>query len=194
MQLFKRSTILSKIHGIASSFKVLIGFSKDLAKRLPIVSHTVQASISQKADRKLLGKRVGKCGATTGITCGKVHDGILPGSTIKKLYDRYQIENVSNEQDYSVLAVVGEKPVGTNGLDTAPAGKFAGPGDSGAWIVDSAFEIVGMLFGGGPHGTVELTYFTPLNAILKDVERAQADMIGLKLFRDSTCCTSDGHL
>jgi hypothetical protein len=165
---------------------VLITHLKDFAKRLPIHSDKTRASVSGKDERELLGKRVGKCGAKTGLTYGKVCDGILSRNTITKLYEPYQIKNIPEQQDYSVLAVVGEGPVGSGGPDAVPAGRFAGPGDSGAWIIDSAFEVIGMLFGGERHGNQDLTYFTPLNAILKDVER-MTDMVGLEIFQDSTC-------
>ena len=188
-----KSSDVSKFCGICSCSLMLIARFKDLAKRLPICPDMIRASVSGKDDRKLVGKRVGKCGAKTGITCGKVRDGILRGSTIMKLYERYQIENVSEQRNYSVLAVVGEGPGGLGGPHAVPLGRFAGPGDSGAWIIDSAFEVVGMLFGGERHGNQDLTYFTPLKAILEDVEQ-MTDMVGLEIFQDSTCYIGESYL
>lgn len=172
---------------------MLITHLKDLAKRLPICPGRTRASVSGKDDRELLRKRVGKCGAKTGITYGKVCDGILSRSTITKLYEPYHIKNIPEQQDYSVLAVVGEGRVESGGPDAVSAGRFAGPGDSGAWIIDSAFEVVGMLFGGERHGNQDLTYYTPFNAILKNVEQ-MTDMVDLGIFQDSTCYIGEGYL
>jgi hypothetical protein len=122
---------------------------------------------------KLLGRRVGKCGAKTGIRTGTVCDGFVKGTSMRQMYQHYDLTNIDSKQVYYVPAVAGRK--------------FASRGDSGAWVVDSTFSVVGTIFGGESHGEEgeeEVTYFTPLSAIIEDIEHRDPNMLGLEIFRD----------